>query len=153
VQFLKEFEPDITDLRYIDNEMQRAIPIVETKHKYIPLSVYGDGMKRALMIFNSIVSAQSGVVLIDEFETAIHTSVMRKVFAFIIESAKKMDVQLFLTTHSLESLDKLLESAGNNLDSIRLIRLKKKGEKTYAKVMSGDEAKGNRDRFEMELRV
>jgi AAA15 family ATPase/GTPase len=153
IELLKEFEPDIADLRYLENEMGRAVPIVETKNKSIPLSVYGDGMKKAMLMLNAIISAQSGVVLVDEFETAIHTSAMNKVFSFILDSAKKMQVQLFLTTHSLEALDKLLESAGSSLDEIRVIRLKNKNGKTYAKTISGTEAKENRDRFEMELRI
>jgi hypothetical protein len=152
VRLLKEFEPDIMDLRYI-NEMQRAVPVVETKHKNIPLSVYGDGMKRALLALNAIISAQTGVVLADEFEMAIHTSAMGKVFEFILNSAQEMDVQLFLTTHSIEAVDKLLESAGDGLDRIRLIRLKNKAGKIYAKIVSGAEARGLREQFEMELRV
>jgi AAA15 family ATPase/GTPase len=152
VRLLKEFEPDITDLRYINDEMQRAIPIVETKHKDIPLSVYSDGMKKALIMLNAVIYADSGVVLIDEFETAIHTSAMGKVFPFIMDSAQKKDVQLFLTTHSIEAVDKLLESAGEKLERIRIIRLKNKDGKVYAKVTPGTEARELREQFGMELR-
>jgi hypothetical protein len=153
VQLLREFEPNITDLRYIDNNAQRAVPIVETRQKDIPLSVYGDGMKKALTILNAILMAESGVVLADEFETAIHTSVMGSIFAFFLRSAKEMDVQLFLTTHSLEAVDKLLENAGDHLDCIRLIRLKNKDGEIYAKVTAGTEAYALRSQFEMELRA
>jgi AAA15 family ATPase/GTPase len=153
VQLLREFEPNITDLRYIDNNAQRAVPVVETRQGDIPLSVYGDGMKKALVILDAILMAEVGVVLADEFETAIHTSVMGSIFAFFLRSAKEMDVQLFLTTHSLEAVDKLLENAGSDLDRIRLIRLKNKGGEIYAKVIPGTEAYALRGQFEMELRV
>ncbi|MDR1965578.1 MAG: AAA family ATPase [Synergistaceae bacterium] len=153
VRLLKEFEPDIADLRYLENEMGRAVPIVETKHKSIPLSVYGDGMKKAMLMLNAIISAQSGVVLVDEFEAAIHTSAMGKVFAFILDAAKKKGVQLFLTTHSIEAVDKLLENSGSELERIRLIRLKNKDGKFYVKVTSGMEARELREQFEMEMRI
>jgi predicted ATPase len=153
VTLLKKFDENIIDLRYI-NKDKRFIPVVETARSgNIPLSMYGDGMKKALTMLNAIIPAKSGVVLIDEFETAIHTSAMKTVFSFILESAKKMDVQLFLTTHSIEALDKLIESAEGQLDRLRVIRLKKKNEKTYAKAMTGSEAKENRERFDMELRI
>jgi hypothetical protein len=89
VRILKEFEPDITDLRYVRNEMGQAVPIIETANKNIPLSVYGDGMKRALVMLNAVVSVRSGVMLSDEFETAIHPSATGKVFFLYLEFSPK----------------------------------------------------------------
>jgi Predicted ATPases len=153
IELLNEFEPNIKDLRYSEGNERRAIPIVETKTDSLPLSMYGDGMKRAIALLNALIPSESGVVLIDELETAIHTSAMDSVFSFILNSAKKLNVQLFITTHSLEAVDKLLENSGNNLERIRLIRLKNKSGKTYAKVLNGLEAKGYREKFDMELRI
>lgn len=153
VELLKEFDDSITDIRYI-NEDRNFIPVIENQGgDDIPLSLYGDGMKKALTMLNAIVSAENGVVLIDEFETAVHTSAMNKVFKFVLDACKKMDVQLFLTTHSIEAVDKLLESAGNNVNDIRIIRLRKKEGKTYAKVTNGADALEERKEYNMELRI
>lgn len=153
VELLKEFDENITDIRYI-NDDRNFIPVIENKEgDYIPLSLYGDGMKKALTMLNAIVSVQNGVVLIDEFETALHTSAMNEVFKFILEVSKKMNVQLFLTTHSIEAVDKLLESAGNDVNDIRIIRLRKKAEVTYAKVTNGADALEERKEYNMELRI
>ena len=151
----EEFDENIADLRIIGGSNgMRYTPVVENSDgDYIPLSLYGDGMKKSLTMLNAIVNTQNGVVLIDEFETALHTSAMKKVFSFLIESARKSNVQLFLTTHSLEALDKMLECTGDSAKKIRVIRLKKKNGKTFSRVMNGEEALENRKDYDMELRL
>ncbi len=154
VQLLKEFDESIVDIRYI-NEESRFVPVIEnTKGNYIPLSLYGDGMRKALTMLNAIIKATDGVVLIDEFETALHTSAMKQVFQFLLKIAKQMNVQLFLTTHSIEAVDKLLQSAEDTyLKDIRVIRLKKKEGVTYAKNTNGEQALEDRIEYNMELRI
>ena len=153
VLLLREFDEDITDIRYINNE-GIFFPVVERNHsEYLPLSMYGDGMKKALSMANAILSCKSGVVLIDEFETALHTSSMSKVFKFVIAVSKEFNVQLFLTTHSLEAVDKLLNCSDEDIDSIRVIRLKKKDTETLGKVTTGSEALEERNAYNLELRV
>ena len=154
VQLLREeFDENIKDLRII-GDGTGYVPMIEVDNgDYIPLSLYGDGMKKALTMLNAIVNTEGGVVLIDEFETALHTSAMEKVFSFVTEAARKSEVQLFMTTHSLEAVDNLLESAGENIDNVRVIRLRKKNGKIFSHVMSGIEALDNRTNYNMELRV
>ena len=84
---------------------------------------------------------------------SLHTSIMEKVFKFIVETARKLNVQLFLTTHSLEAVDKMLKSNRNILDDMYIIRLRKSDEKTFAKIIGGKEALENREEYDMELRV
>jgi AAA15 family ATPase/GTPase len=47
-------------------------------------------------------------VLIDEVETAVHKDVIRDFFSWIITSCREFDVQLFVTTHSLEAVDSFI---------------------------------------------
>lgn len=154
VQLLREeLDGNIRDLRIIGNGTG-YVPMIEVDSgEYVPLSLYGDGMKKALTMLNAIVNTEGGVVLIDEFETALHTSAMEKVFSFVMEAANKSEVQLFLTTHSLEAVDKLLECAGEHIDKLRVIRLRKKNEKVFSHVMCGREALENRKAYDMEIRV
>lgn len=149
-----EFDNDIVDLRIIsDSQSLRYTAVVENRNgDYIPLPVYGDGMKKMLVILNAILNAENGVVLVDEFETALHTSAMKNVFSFIMEAARKSNVQLFMTTHSIEALDKMLESAGENIDDIRVIRLKKKNGKMFSRIYNGNEALKDRMDYNLELR-
>lgn len=153
VAMLKKFDSTIEDVRYI-NDDNRYVPVLENSMgKYMPLSLYGDGIKKALTMLDAIVSAEGGVVLIDEFETALHTSAMKTVFRFILEAAQALKVQLFLTTHSIEAVDKLLECSNEYLNQVRVIRLKKTEDKTWAKVTNGVIALEDREEYNMELRI
>lgn len=153
VSLLQYFDENITDLRYI-NDNSRYIPVVENVKKgMLPLAVYGDGMKKVLTLLDAVVSAENGVVLIDEFETAIHTSIMEKCFRFLIKMAETLHVQMFMTTHSLEAVDKFLEAGNGYLDEIKVIRLKNTGKNTSARILDGVSAKNDRERYDVELRV
>ena len=58
-----------------------------------------------------------------------------------------------MTTHSLEAVDKLLESSEQYAKDIRIIRLRKKNGKIFSNVMNGCEALENRREYDLELRV
>lgn len=154
ILLLKHFNSSISDLRYI-NENERFVPVVESDlPEYMPLSMYGDGMKKVLTILDALVSAENGIVLVDEFETALHTSAMENVFKFVISACKQLKVQLFFTTHSIEAVDKMLNCAGEEIDDIRVITLKKDAvsEKTLSRSLKGSEVLEDRKTFDFEVR-
>jgi len=153
VEMLRIFDDTVTDIRYVKEDKSYFVMISINDGREIPLSAYGDGMKKALTILNAMMRAESGVVLIDEFETALHTSAMRQVFKFMLEISKRLNIQLFLTTHNIEALDKLLESAKESINDVRVIRLRKKEDKTFVSVIEGQEALEERKEYNMELRV
>ena len=62
----------------------------KSNKKALPLNVYGDGMKKAILLMSAVIAAKDGILLLDEFETAIHTSAMNKTFKWIIESCEKI---------------------------------------------------------------
>ena len=76
----------------------------------MPVSTYGDGIKKVLLLANAIVQAAHGILLIDEVETAIHTKYYDDIFRFLLKACKQYEIQLFITTHNLEALDALLET-------------------------------------------
>jgi len=153
ISLLKIFDDSISDLRYIKKDRSFFSMVTGTDGNEKPLSVYGDGMKKALTILNAMMSAMDGIVLIDEFETALHTSAMEQVFELMLELSKILDIQLFLTTHNIEAVDKLLECSKENVDDLRVIRIKKKQDKTFARIMTGSEALEKREEFDTELRI
>lgn len=155
VDILKIFDEDISNLKIIQDDEGRFIQTVE--HKLLgnmPLSVYGDGIKKVIALANGIVAAKDGILLIDEVETSIHKSAMKKVFSWLVESSKKFNVQLFLTTHSLEAVDEILNSNPIILgeDMVRVITLVKKSDQTVARILSGEKAMQVREDYDMELR-
>lgn len=54
--------------------------------------------------------AKGGVVLIDEFENAIHYSLLKPFSRFVQELAVEFDVQVFLSSHSKECVDAFIEN-------------------------------------------
>lgn len=155
VEVLKLFDSNITDLRIIQDEDGRISQVIENSLlDSMPLSTYGDGIKKVIALANGIAEAQNGVLLVDEIETSIHASAINKVFLWLINACKEFNVQLFLTSHSLETVDALLDSASNfeNDDLVRVITLVKKDHQTVARVLPGKKAQQVREDYDMELR-
>ncbi len=76
----------------------------------IPLSVMGDGIRRALAFALAIPKAANGILLIDEIETALHVSALDKVFPWLANACREYNVQLFATTHSLEAISAITKA-------------------------------------------
>jgi len=155
VELLKAFDANIKSMTYQPGDEQRYVPVfeVEGMEEYVPLALYGDGMKKALTILNAIIEAENGIVLIDEFETALHTTAMAQVLKFMLTVAKDLNVQLFLTTHSLEAIDTLLKCDEENVDRIKVVRIRKKENRVYADTIDGAESLYFRKKYKSELRI
>ena len=69
------------------------------------LSSFGDGMRRVFEIGLLFAGVRGGVLLIDEFENAIHPELLTAFTRVVQELAVEHNVQVFLTTHSKEALD------------------------------------------------
>jgi len=155
------FDPDILDLLILRNE-ETGRPIEYVKHMKLgnmPLSTYGDGIKKVLSIANGIAQASGGVLLIDEAETAIHSKYYYDIFRFIVKACKQLKVQVFITTHSQEAIDGFLGTQDydkqSDYDDIQVITLKKDiGDgRTYSRVLSGRKVYNNREQFSFEVRL
>lgn len=115
--------------------------VLTKRHKEaLPLSAYGDGMKKAILLCADAVSAKNGLLLLDEFETAIHTSAMGQVFRALLHTAMRMNVQVFMTSHSKEAIEKVLNLGGDIQEQINLYTLYKYDGRTLVRRMSCAEA-------------
>lgn len=94
----------------------------------------------------------SADLLLDEFETAIHTSAMNKTFKWIIESCKKLNVQVFMTSHSKEEIDKVLKCSPECIDDMAVYTLYKDSEGTSVRRLDGKMAIEAQDEMGLELR-
>ena len=126
----------------------------------MPLSSYGDGVKKVLSIASGIARAVNGVLLIDEVETAIHSRYFEDIFRFIASACRKFDVQVFITSHSIEAIDGFLsivdyEKTTEQEDPISVVTLKKdwSSSLSYARVLSGCHVHQNREQFGFEVRL
>lgn len=153
------FDPDIVDMMIFTNDEDDR-PVEYLKHARLgnmPLSTFGDGIKKVLALANAVAKAAGGILLIDEIETAIHKKYYDEIFRFIVIVCKKFNVQVFITTHSLEAIDGLLATQDyeeqETEDRIRVVTLKREKDRTYARVLSGREVAQNREAFGFEVRL
>lgn len=156
---LQLFEPEIEDMMILRSDVQNR-PVDYLKHKRfgnMPLSTYGDGIKKVLVLSNAIAGAANGILLIDEIETAIHKKYYDDIFRFIVKACKAFNVQVFITTHSIEAIDGLLGTQNyetqTNDDTITVVTLKRENNKTYSRTLSGREVFENREAFDFEVRL
>jgi len=161
LRILQLFDPAIIDLLILKNEINNR-PTEYIKHATfgnMPLSTYGDGIKKVLSLANGIARAAGGVLLIDEVETAIHSKYYADIFGFLVKAALQFDVQVLITTHSIEAIDGLLSTQyyeqQNHKDDINVITFKKdsREQKTYSRVLPGRHVYKNREQFGFEVRL
>lgn len=129
MSILKMLSPEIVDLKILTHTRLgseifgdegtynnvSSLHLKTTSLGYVPLGAFGDGVKKSLSMLLPLASVRNGALLIDEFEVGIHYSVLEEVLTGLIIAAQRFNVQLFLTTHSLEAIDTLMaacEKAG-----------------------------------------
>jgi len=108
IQMLKLIEPRTEDVNFIKSQFDNkrtAIVKFEGQREHLPLKNLGQGMLRMLQLVLSLVQAKNGFLLIDEFENGLHYSVQPKVWNMLFTLAKKLNVQIFATTHSKDTVE------------------------------------------------
>ena len=159
VRMMKLFDQEISDILTLPSDIG-SHTVSYIKHSRLgnmPLSTYGDGIKRALVLANEIARARGGILLIDEIETSIHKKYYDDIFRFVTKACLQYNVQLFITTHSLEAVDGILKTQDYDKsaadDKINVITLRKEGDKTLSRSMSGAEVYKDREDFGFEVRL
>ncbi len=132
---LRIISPSIERVTLINNPYtapgRERIPIAKTSKTTtpIPLRSLGEGMSRLLGIALALVNAQNGMLLIDEVESGLHYSVQANVWRLIFETAHRLNVQVFATTHSWDCIEAFQHAAHEHPEEGLLIRLaEKKGD-------------------------
>lgn len=104
----------------------------------VPLSIFGDGLKKVLTLASAVVKMRGGIVLIDEFETGIHKQALVQVAKWLAAVTERYDVQVFLTTHSGYAIDALI-NAQECFEDINAYRLEHYKSNIYVKKFNGED--------------
>lgn len=139
VGLLQLIDPDIEGFKLQPNSITGGSNQIIEHRRFgdIPLYTYGDGMKKILSLAANVRSAKNGLLLIDEIETSLQVSNLRHVFQWLLSACLHFNVQLFVTTHSLESISALVRCAVEDSDSeLACYRLEKDLDQVYAKRFS-----------------
>lgn len=123
IKLLKLIDPKIQDLQlgakgmiYVDYGLNTLMPV----------NICGDGIRRILAVISAIHSMKNGAVIIDELENGFHYSTLKTLWLSIIDAAHFSNVQVFVSTHSYESLQVLgavLKEKMFKNDDIRVFRI------------------------------
>lgn len=81
-----------------------AVVRLENNTTPVPLRSMGDGVNRILAIILAMVNCEDGYLLIDEFENGLHYSVQEKLWEIVFDLAKRLNIQVFATTHSNDTI-------------------------------------------------
>ena len=128
-----------------------SIYIQHKKLGLVPISSFGDGVRRLLHIALKLASVKGGILLIDELESTIHTEALQNSFQWLVKWSKEMNVQIFATTHSLEAIDSLLAVNDGSLDLV-LYRLEPQENQTKVVRHNWSRLKRLRENLGMEVR-
>ena len=105
IDFIKEqVDSHIVNIELVDERNGFRV-IHQNLQPPSDLSSFGDGLRRVFEIGLLFATVRGGVLLIDEFESAIHPQLLTAFTRVVQELAVQHNVQVFLTTHSKEALD------------------------------------------------
>jgi len=121
---LQTIEPKIERLASITSESHRYLESrggfvvrLSDSDQRVPIGSMGDGIWRMLGLALSTVCARGGVLLVDEIDTGLHFTAMEDMWKLILETAKKLNVQVFATTHNSDCWTSLASIASQEEDT------------------------------------
>ncbi|WP_342559408.1 AAA family ATPase [Metasolibacillus sp. FSL K6-0083] len=144
IEALRQFDKKINGIELLmaNDKGRNTRPIPYIQHEdlgLVPISMFGDGVRKALVIASQAIRFKDGIILIDEIETGIHTKLIPTFFTWLAEICNQYNIQLFATTHSLEALDGMLKAAEADYNQLSVYRLGE--DKKKLKYFSGERLK------------
>lgn len=140
VERMQYFDKRITGVEILNN----AIFInLEGIDQLMAVNMMGDGLRRYLNIVAASANPMNNIILIDEIENGLHYSAYKKLWEAIFVLATQTNKQVFITTHSKETLHRLnemLEEHPEYQKEMRLYTLAntlKKGHQAYKYTYEG----------------
>ncbi len=106
VRLLQKLDPRITDIEVLSNQNQRAAMYLRHTHAgVLPLSAFGDGVRRLALLSIAVNVARDGILVVDEIDTALHHSVLGDVFGWLVSACRDSNTQLVASSHNIEAID------------------------------------------------
>lgn len=117
----------------------------------LPLRSLGEGMSRIFEISLAAASAKNGTLLVDEIDSGLHYSVQLVMWRLIFDMARRLNVQVFATTHSWDCIEAFQQAAREDeAQEGVLIRLQRKNDEIVSVLFSEQElAIATRDQIEI----
>lgn len=132
---LKIIEPNLERIAPLSSQKFRNLESREgfvvrlsDSNQRVPIGSFGEGTWRMLGLALATTCAENGVLFVDEIDTGLHFTVMSKMWKLVWETAKRLNVQVFATTHNSDcwkSLASLYQQEESLRDEITIHRIEK----------------------------
>jgi hypothetical protein len=126
---------DVLDsLREIDDRIEALEVLIaggrpqlhaSIRGQLVPFELLGDGPVAMAQYLLAMAAAKGGTLLIDEVGAGLHYTVLSRMWRSIYRAAKRLNVQVFATTHSQESVvaaQAVIKDRAHDLSVYRLDR-------------------------------
>ena len=133
---LRMIEPGIRRIASISSASKyhqytkiQVLVLLENGQK-IPIGSLGDGIWRVLGLTLAIINSKNGYLLVDEIDSGLHFSTMSDMWKVVLSISKKLNVQVFATTHSNDcwtSLAEVAEEESVETNEVSIQRIEKEG--------------------------
>lgn len=110
VEILKQIDPKIKAISVLKSGINVDIGLT----RLVPINMLGDGIRKMLAIITSLYACKGGVIFIDEIDNGLHFSSLSPLWKAILKTSELLDVQVFATTHNIESLRSLNKVLNND---------------------------------------
>ena len=137
---LKLFDSRITTLEILNDVAYVGLEGID---QLLTVHMQGDGLRRYLNIVAASANPINNILLIDEIDNGLHYSAYKKLWEAIFALATTTNKQVFVTTHSKETLyrlNEMLEEHPEYQPDLRLYTLAKtlnKGHQAYKYTYEG----------------
>lgn len=134
LSYLQLFDSRINAIDILNNDVYIGYSDVR---EMLPVSMSGDGLRRYLNIVAGSANPMNTAILIDEIDNGLHYSAYKKLWEAIFALATTTNKQVFVTTHSKETLyylNEMLEEIPDYQNELRLYTIErtlKKGLQAY----------------------
>lgn len=153
LEFIRRVDPSIKNIFLIEENGVKSFRVDSDRFmdKNMELSSYGEGLVRIFELGLGMSNCKNGILLIDEFETAIHYSLLVEFTRVIQELANEFNVQVFITTHSKECIDAFVKNQYRNTE-ISAYLVDSAEEKVNIKNITGEDLEFLVDSISFDLR-
>lgn len=140
LSLLKLFDSKITGIEILNDDIYIGF---DGMSEMLPARMTGDGLRRYLNIVACAANPLTNIILIDEIDNGLHYSAYAKLWSAIFALSSNTDKQIFITTHSKETLCSLyfvLKNAAQYQSELRLYTIEdtlKKGHQAYKYTYEG----------------